>query len=158
VPHGEIDEIFPDVFLVRGTFRAGPGISFGRNMVVLREGDALTLANSVRLSPEGERALERLGTVRHLSPPRALPHPRRPLFPIPVFAHLLDLAPGRCLHRAPRRWLREMTGGRPQALRPDFEQLVSQDFAHLVSAYGKVLRDTARAELKRSCAAVLGME
>ena len=66
LPHGDIDEIFPDVFLVRGTFRAGPGLSFGRNMIVLREGDALTLVNSVRLSPEGERALDRLGTVRHL--------------------------------------------------------------------------------------------
>ena len=64
--HDGIDEIFPDVFLVRGTFRVGPGISFGRNMIVLREGDALTVVNSVRLDADTEKALDRLGTVRHL--------------------------------------------------------------------------------------------
>ena len=37
LPHGGIDEIFPDVFLVRGSFRAGPGVSFGRNMIVTPE-------------------------------------------------------------------------------------------------------------------------
>jgi len=100
LPHGGIDEIFPDVFLVHGTFRSGPGISFGRNMIVLREGDTLTVVNAVRLTPDG----------------------------------------------------------RPQALRPDSERLLSHDFAHLVSAHGEVLRDTARADLRRSCATAHGME
>ncbi|MDO9018502.1 MAG: hypothetical protein Q8S73_41335 [Deltaproteobacteria bacterium] len=230
LPHGDLDEIFPDVFLVRGTFRAAPGLSFGRNMIVLREGDALTLVNSVRLSPEGERALDRLGTVRHLVrlgffhtrddpyyrsrysptcwtslPPDAAterladggasPHPRARVFSFQnaqkgEAALLLTQPAGdllitcdsvqhwpdttRCslggalacrvmgFLRRPLTlgpiWLKEMTGGRPQALRPDFERLLSHDFAHLVSAHGEVLRDTARADLRRSCTSTLGME
>ena len=230
LPHGGIDEIFPDVFLVRGTFRAGPGVTFGRNMVVLREGDALTIVNSVRLSPEGERALDNLGTVRHLvrlgffhtlddpyyrarysptswasRPPDASterlanggasPHGRAQVF---SFDHasggeaalVLTQAAGNLLitcdsvqhwpdtsrcsllgglacramgflrNRATLGpiWLKKMTGGQPLALRPDFERLLSLDFAHLVSGHGDVLRDTARADLRRSCAIALGME
>lgn len=64
--HGPLEEIFPDVFFVRGSLRANPLVSFGRNMVVLRDGEALTILNSVRLQPPGERALESLGEVRHV--------------------------------------------------------------------------------------------
>lgn len=229
LPHGGIDEIFPDVFLVRGSFRAGPGISFGRNMIVLREGEALTVVNAVRLTPDGERSLDQLGTVRHLVrlgffhtrddpyyrdrysptcwaslPPDASterlsdggasPHDRAQVF---SFTHatggeaaLLVTQPAgnllvtcdsvqhwpdttRCSligglacramgflrNRATIGpiWMKEMTGGRPQALRPDFERLLSRDFAHLISAHGEVLRDTARDDLRRSCATALGM-
>lgn len=35
-------------------------------MVILRQGGDLTLVNSVRLSPAGEAALEKLGQVKHL--------------------------------------------------------------------------------------------
>lgn len=65
-PHGRFDEVFPDVFFLRGSLRLGPGVSITRNMVVVRQGDELTLVNSVRLSEDGEAALERLGKVRHL--------------------------------------------------------------------------------------------
>jgi hypothetical protein len=66
LPHGPIEEIFPDVFLVRGTFRAAPLVSFARNMIVLRQGAELTLVNAVRLSADGERQLAALGDVKHL--------------------------------------------------------------------------------------------
>lgn len=65
-PHGRFDEVFPNLFFLRGSMRVGPGVSITRNMVVVRQGDELTLVNSVRLSDEGEAALEKLGTVRHL--------------------------------------------------------------------------------------------
>lgn len=65
-PHGEISEVFPDIFMVTGTMRFMPGFTIPRNMTIVRQGDELTLLNSVRLSPEGEAALERLGKVRHL--------------------------------------------------------------------------------------------
>ena len=65
-PHGRFDEVFPDVFFLRGSLRLAPGVSITRNMVVVRQGDELTLVNSVRLRDEGEAALEKLGTVRHL--------------------------------------------------------------------------------------------
>lgn len=66
LPHGTIDEVFPDIFRVRGSMRFGPGLSIPRNMTIVRTGSELVLINSVRLSPEGEAALEALGTVRHL--------------------------------------------------------------------------------------------
>ncbi|MCB9700797.1 MAG: hypothetical protein H6711_02765 [Myxococcales bacterium] len=66
LPHGPIEEVFPDVFVVRGTFRMAPLVTIARNMTILREGEDLTVVTSVRLSAEGEAALERLGTVRHL--------------------------------------------------------------------------------------------
>ncbi len=66
MPHGSISEAFPDVFTVTGTFRFGPGVSITRNMTIVRSGGELTLMNSVRLSPEGEAELEKLGKVTHL--------------------------------------------------------------------------------------------
>lgn len=65
-PHGEITEVFPDIFMVTGTMRFMPGFTIPRNMTIVRQGDELTLLNSVRLSPEGEAALDALGKVRHL--------------------------------------------------------------------------------------------
>jgi len=65
-PHDPPEEVFPDIFLVRGSYQANALLRFNRNMVVLRNGDELTVVNSVRLSPDGERQLEALGTVRHV--------------------------------------------------------------------------------------------
>lgn len=65
-PHGPFEETFPDLFFVRGTLRLAPGLVITRNMVVVRQGDELTLVNSVRLTDAGEAALEELGRVRHL--------------------------------------------------------------------------------------------
>ncbi len=64
--HSPPQEMFPDAYLVRGSMRMGVGVRIGRNMIVLREGDALTAINAVRLSDAGEAALEALGEVRHI--------------------------------------------------------------------------------------------
>ena len=66
LPHGPITEPFPDVFVVRGSFDMAPLVRIGRNMIVLRRGGELTIVNSVRLTPEGEEALEALGEVKHV--------------------------------------------------------------------------------------------
>lgn len=66
LPHGPLSEIFPDVFFVMGGFRFGPGISITRNMTVVRQGGELVVLSSVRLGPEGEAALDRLGKVKHV--------------------------------------------------------------------------------------------
>lgn len=66
MPHGLIEEVFPDIFFVTGTMRNeffGSMWQFSRNMTVVREGDQLTIINSVRLSEEGLAALESLGNV-----------------------------------------------------------------------------------------------
>jgi hypothetical protein len=65
LPHGELRELFPDVFVVTGTIGI-PGpfpVRFSRNMVVVREGERLVLINSVRLTDAGLAALDALGKV-----------------------------------------------------------------------------------------------
>lgn len=72
LPHGPIEEVFPDVFFVTGEMRTMfpefPDVPwvFNRNMTIVRDGTALTLINSVRLDEQGLAALEALGTVEHL--------------------------------------------------------------------------------------------
>jgi len=65
-PHGPPEAIGDDLFVVYGSFRANPLVRFTRNMAVVREGDALTLINAVRVDDAGLQALERLGEVRHV--------------------------------------------------------------------------------------------
>ncbi len=64
--HDPIEEIFPDVFLVRGSYRMNALMTFSRNMVIVRHQDELVVFNSVRLSPEAEAELEALGQVKHV--------------------------------------------------------------------------------------------
>lgn len=64
--HDPLEEVFPDVFLLRGSYRANAWLTFNRNMVVVREGESLTVISSVRLLPEFEPQLDALGTVRHV--------------------------------------------------------------------------------------------
>ena len=66
LPHGPIEEKFPDVFLVRGSFNAGRGVRFDRNMTIVRKGGELVAFNSVRLSPDGEAELAKLGKLTHV--------------------------------------------------------------------------------------------
>lgn len=68
-PHGNILEIFPDLFFVTGTNKVqheGTDIQTSRNMVIVRHGTDLTLINSVRLNDEGLAKLGTLGTVKNI--------------------------------------------------------------------------------------------
>jgi len=69
LPHGPIEEVFPDVFMVTGTMRNeffGAMWQFSRNMTIVRQDGELTLLNAVRLDEEGLAALDALGTVKHV--------------------------------------------------------------------------------------------
>jgi len=69
LPHGRIEEVFPDVFFVTGAMKAeffGSPWQFGRNMTIVREGDELTLINSVRLDDAGLTTLDALGKVANV--------------------------------------------------------------------------------------------
>ncbi len=69
MPHGELEEIFPDIYFVTGTTRPiyqGVEWQFSRNMTVVRDGAALTLINTVRLDDAGLAALDRLGKVENV--------------------------------------------------------------------------------------------
>jgi hypothetical protein len=226
-PHGPIEPLFPDVFLVRGSFPLGPLVSFPRNMLILREGRALTLVNSVRLTEAGERELAALGEVKHVvklgffhdrddpyyratfSPTFWAPAPADsstrklvdgepgPVERARVFsfraaalgegALVVEQAEGNLLvtcdsvqnwvdtagcsllggvaTRAlglvgPAKigpiWLKKMTGGKPAAMRPDFDRLLSLDFRHLMAGHGVLLRDDAKKALAASCDRALG--
>lgn len=66
--HGDIQRIFDDIYLVTGTFTMTAPItmSFSRNMTIVREAEELTLVNSVRLSEEGLKQLDKLGKVKNI--------------------------------------------------------------------------------------------
>jgi hypothetical protein len=69
LPHGDIQEVFPDVFFVTGTMQTvlmGAHWHFSRNMTIVREGTALTLINTVRLDDAGLAQLDALGTVKNV--------------------------------------------------------------------------------------------
>lgn len=65
-PHNDIEEILTDVFRVSGSVVFAPLMRLTRNMIIVREGSALTLVNAVRLNPETEAKLEALGTVKNV--------------------------------------------------------------------------------------------
>lgn len=69
LPHGPLEEVFPGIFFVTGSMKTmlmGAHWHFSRNMTVVRDGDALTLINSVRLDDAGLAQLESLGRVAHV--------------------------------------------------------------------------------------------
>lgn len=66
LPHGSITRVAAGVHCVRGAYRMGPGVTIGRSMAILEGNDGLVILNAVRLSSDGEAALDRLGAVKHL--------------------------------------------------------------------------------------------
>lgn len=69
LPHGQLDEVFPDVFFVTGAMKGeffGAPWQFGRNMTVVREGGELTLINAIRLDEAGLKQLEALGEIKNV--------------------------------------------------------------------------------------------
>ena len=65
-PHGALTPLLDDLFYVVGTnhvHHAGTDLQTSRTMLVIRDGDRLTLVNSVRLDEAGLAALSSLGTV-----------------------------------------------------------------------------------------------
>lgn len=46
-PHGNIEQLFWDIFWVQGSIRTGPAMSMNRNMVIIRQNHELTLINAV---------------------------------------------------------------------------------------------------------------
>lgn len=65
-PHQPIETLYPDVFILPGSIRMGPGLYMNRNMLILREGEQLTLINPVRMSDQGLVKLDTLGNVTNI--------------------------------------------------------------------------------------------
>ncbi len=65
-PHKEIEKLYPDVYLLHGSIKMGPGMRMSRNMGILKSGDELTLVNPVRMSDKGLSKLDELGNVKRI--------------------------------------------------------------------------------------------
>ncbi|GAX21859.1 hypothetical protein FisN_30Hh060 [Fistulifera solaris] len=72
-PHGEIKEVFKDIFVVKGSvcfcaiFMPLINMTMSRNMTIIRYGDnELCLVNSIRLTDKGLEELDKLGKVKHI--------------------------------------------------------------------------------------------
>ncbi|MCS5710426.1 hypothetical protein [Candidatus Berkiella aquae] len=68
-PHGELKEVFPNLFFVMGTnvtIHEGVVLQHSCNMVIVKHGNELTLINTVRLNENGLAALDNLGQVTNV--------------------------------------------------------------------------------------------
>ena len=65
-PHDPIEEIQPDVFMVRGEIKMNALMTITRNMAIVRHAGELTLVDPIRLSSAEEKQLERLGDVKRI--------------------------------------------------------------------------------------------
>jgi hypothetical protein len=65
-PHDPIEEIAPDIFMVRGSVQVTKRIQTSRNMAIIRHNGELSLINPIRLTEEGERDLKELGTIKNI--------------------------------------------------------------------------------------------
>lgn len=69
LPHGDLVEIFPEVFYVKGQIKiVAPEtvILTTRSMTIVRSGGDLTIINSLRLDEGGLVRLDQLGTVKNI--------------------------------------------------------------------------------------------
>lgn len=66
MPHDPIEEIIPDVFMVRGRVRMNGLMTITRNMAMVRHGSELTLVDPIRLNEQEEQRLEELGSVKRI--------------------------------------------------------------------------------------------
>lgn len=68
-PHGEIKEIFSNIFFVTGTNitqHNNVELQHSRNMIIIRDNDKLSLINTVRLDDKELAVLDKLGTVKNV--------------------------------------------------------------------------------------------
>jgi hypothetical protein len=63
-PHDNIKKLYDGVYVLYGSIKMGPGMRMSRNMVILKEGEKLTLINPVRMSEAGLASLDKLGRVQ----------------------------------------------------------------------------------------------
>jgi hypothetical protein len=65
-PHGNVEEIGNDIYIVRGSIKMNPVIRITRNMVVVRHEGELTLIDPIRVNATGENQLAALGKIKHI--------------------------------------------------------------------------------------------
>ena len=65
-PHGNVEEIAEDIFMLRGSIKMNSLLRLTRNMGIIRNGDELSLINPVRVSAKVEAQIAKLGQIKHV--------------------------------------------------------------------------------------------
>lgn len=65
-PHGNVEEIAEDLFMLRGSIGMNSFVRITRNMGIIRHGKELSLINPVRVNEEVEAQLLALGEIKHV--------------------------------------------------------------------------------------------
>ncbi len=65
-PHGNVEEIAEDIFMLRGSIKMNPLVRITRNMGIIRNGEELSLINPVRVNAKVEAQLLKLGNIKHV--------------------------------------------------------------------------------------------
>lgn len=65
-PHGDVEPIAPDLYMVRGSIQMNAMLRISRNMGIIRHGNELTLLDPIRLNPQTEEQLLALGEIKHI--------------------------------------------------------------------------------------------
>ena len=65
-PHGELEEIGRDVFMLRGSINLNPVVRITRNMALVRDGKEVSLINPVRVNEKVLKQIGGLGAIAHV--------------------------------------------------------------------------------------------
>lgn len=63
---GPLQQVFDDIWWAWGTVRFMPGITFPRNMTIIRERGELVLVHPVMMPDDVQRQIEALGPIKHI--------------------------------------------------------------------------------------------
>jgi len=65
-PHGEVEEIGSEIYVVRGSINLNPLVRITRNMVFIRQGSELSLINPVRVDDRVLKQMASLGEIKRV--------------------------------------------------------------------------------------------
>ncbi|MFK7864490.1 MAG: hypothetical protein AB8B95_09740 [Pseudohongiellaceae bacterium] len=65
-PHGNVEAVAENIFMVRGSINVNPVVRISRNMAIVRHGDELSLINPVRVNSQVESEIDALGKISHV--------------------------------------------------------------------------------------------
>lgn len=65
-PHGEVEEIGNDIYMVRGSINMKPLVRITRNMAFVRQGNELSLINPIRVDERVLKQITSLGNIKRV--------------------------------------------------------------------------------------------
>ena len=66
VSHGALEKVTDDIYVVRGGHIMMKGMVIELTMTVIKQGSDLVIVNAMRVSPEMEAEIQKLGKIKHL--------------------------------------------------------------------------------------------